>query len=113
MKEKILEIFIKTLIREKTGSPGRLLQLKRIFAKRYGFKLPSNITLLAAYRQMVKKGRISARGRRRSIALATERGSALGGNGIEKLLKRREIRTLSGVSIITVLTKPFPCPGKC
>lgn len=32
---------------------------------------------------------------------------------LEKLLIKRAVRTLSGVSIITVLTKPFPCPGKC
>lgn len=28
-------------------------------------------------------------------------------------LKKREIRTLSGVAPVTVLTKPYPCPGKC
>lgn len=31
----------------------------------------------------------------------------------EALATRRRARTLSGVAIITVLTKPFPCPGKC
>ena len=25
----------------------------------------------------------------------------------------KKIRTLSGVTTVTVLTKPFPCPGKC
>ncbi|MFZ1721572.1 MAG: tRNA uridine(34) 5-carboxymethylaminomethyl modification radical SAM/GNAT enzyme Elp3, partial [Microgenomates group bacterium] len=28
-------------------------------------------------------------------------------------LKMKPVRTMSGVSPITVLTKPFPCPGKC
>mgnify|MGYP002623134393 FL=1 len=28
-------------------------------------------------------------------------------------LRRKPIRTLSGVAPVTVLTKPFPCPGKC
>jgi len=32
---------------------------------------------------------------------------------IEKLLVKRGIRTLSGVAIITVLTKPWNCPGQC
>jgi elongator complex protein 3 len=32
---------------------------------------------------------------------------------IEKLLVTKAMRSLSGVSIITVLTKPFECPGKC
>lgn len=32
---------------------------------------------------------------------------------INELLKVRATRTLSGVTPITVLTKPYPCPGKC
>ena len=32
---------------------------------------------------------------------------------ITKLLKRRTTRTLSGVSVIAIMTKPFPCPGTC
>jgi elongator complex protein 3 len=32
---------------------------------------------------------------------------------LDKLLVRRAVRTLSGVAVITVLTKPYPCPGKC
>lgn len=32
---------------------------------------------------------------------------------LNKILVRRAVRTLSGVAIITVLTKPAPCPGKC
>jgi len=32
---------------------------------------------------------------------------------IEKLLITKKMRSLSGVSVITVLTKPYPCPGKC
>lgn len=30
-----------------------------------------------------------------------------------ELLKMKKVRTLSGVTPVTVLTKPFPCPGKC
>lgn len=28
-------------------------------------------------------------------------------------IRMKPIRTLSGVSVVTVLTKPYPCPGKC
>jgi elongator complex protein 3 len=28
-------------------------------------------------------------------------------------LRKKPVRTLSGVAPVTVLTKPFPCPGKC
>ena len=30
-----------------------------------------------------------------------------------EILKMKETRTISGVTPVTVLTKPFPCPGKC
>ncbi|MCA2002956.1 MAG: tRNA uridine(34) 5-carboxymethylaminomethyl modification radical SAM/GNAT enzyme Elp3 [Chloroflexi bacterium] len=51
--------------------------------------------LVAAYRQMVKAGEIE-----------TDR----------RLLERirmKPMRTLSGVTTVAVLTKPYPCPGKC
>ncbi|MCB9809952.1 tRNA uridine(34) 5-carboxymethylaminomethyl modification radical SAM/GNAT enzyme Elp3 [Candidatus Peribacteria bacterium] len=30
-----------------------------------------------------------------------------------QLLRKRSVRTISGVSPIGILTKPYPCPGKC
>jgi len=32
---------------------------------------------------------------------------------ITPLLKRRKTRTISGVSVIAIMTKPLPCPGTC
>lgn len=32
---------------------------------------------------------------------------------VKKALKMKETRSISGVTPVTVLTKPFPCPGKC
>ncbi|MFW9881963.1 MAG: hypothetical protein ACFFG0_53550 [Candidatus Thorarchaeota archaeon] len=32
---------------------------------------------------------------------------------INKFLKRRITRTISGVSVIAIMTKPLPCPGTC
>ena len=32
---------------------------------------------------------------------------------LHSLIKMKETRTISGVTPVTVLTKPFPCPGKC
>ncbi|MFX1377401.1 MAG: tRNA uridine(34) 5-carboxymethylaminomethyl modification radical SAM/GNAT enzyme Elp3 [Promethearchaeota archaeon] len=32
---------------------------------------------------------------------------------ISQILKRRTTRTISGVSIIAIMTKPLPCPGTC
>jgi elongator complex protein 3 len=32
---------------------------------------------------------------------------------ILQLIQKRSVRTMSGVAPVTVLTKPYPCPGKC
>lgn len=51
--------------------------------------------LISTYRQLIKSGRLKNDER------------------IVELLTKRAVRSLSGVSVITVLTKPFVCPGKC
>lgn len=51
--------------------------------------------LISTYRQLVKSGQLKNDER------------------IAELFTKRAVRTLSGVSVITVLTKPFVCPGKC
>jgi elongator complex protein 3 len=51
--------------------------------------------LVAAYHQMVRAGELDP------DAALLER------------LRMKPIRTLSGVTTVTVLTKPYPCPGKC
>ncbi len=51
--------------------------------------------LVAAYNEMVADGTLAA-------------DAAL----LEKL-RMKPVRTLSGVTTVTVLTKPYPCPGKC
>lgn len=51
--------------------------------------------LVAAYNQMVEDGEMQADPR-----------------FLEKI-RLKPVRTLSGVTTVTVLTKPYPCPGKC
>jgi len=45
---------------------------------------------------------------RKEIGLSKEEESNL-----LSVLRMKETRTISGVTPVTVLTKPFPCPGKC
>ncbi len=72
-----------------------MAKIKREIAKKYRISCPSNIELLEAYHNLVKKKRI-----KKSEIL-------------ENLLRKRRIRSLSGVVVVSVLTKPYPCPGKC
>jgi elongator complex protein 3 len=72
-----------------------LALLKRRIAKKYKISCPSNVALLKVYHEMIKNKMI---GRSQKI---------------ETLLRTRPIRSLSGIVNISVLTKPYPCPGKC
>lgn len=72
-----------------------LASLKRKVSKKFGLPIPSNVELLKAYHKLTKGKRI-----KRSKEL-------------EELLRKRKIRSLSGIVVISVLTKPYPCPGKC
>src|SRR5512137_525580 len=51
--------------------------------------------LVAAYNEMVTRGEIEA------------------DNDLIERIRMKPVRTLSGVTTVTVLTKPYPCPGKC
>lgn len=42
-----------------------------------------------------------------------ESGTLKFGEDIMDRIRLRPVRTISGVTPVTVLTKPFPCPGKC
>ena len=64
-------------------------------AKKYKIPCPSNIRLLKAYHNLLKIERIKKNEK------------------LENLLRKRKIRSLSGVVVVSVLTKPYPCPGKC
>lgn len=73
----------------------QLMQAKRNWSKRQGFPLPPNHTLLTGYRQLIDDGKIEKNAK------------------LMELLRVRKVRTLSGVAVITVLTKPYGCPGRC
>ncbi len=51
--------------------------------------------LVAAYNEMVEQGEMAADGE------------------LLARIRMKPVRTLSGVTTVTVLTKPYPCPGKC
>jgi elongator complex protein 3 len=46
-------------------------------------------------------------------AFAAQEGFALGEARFVARLQMRPVRTQSGVTPVTVLTKPYPCPGQC
>ncbi len=76
-------------------SPEALRSLKNDFAAKFKKPLFSNIELLNAYRDLIKK---------KKLELAPE---------FWNLLRRRGVRSKSGIVSVTVLTKKYPCPGAC
>ncbi|MBI4262411.1 tRNA uridine(34) 5-carboxymethylaminomethyl modification radical SAM/GNAT enzyme Elp3 [Candidatus Uhrbacteria bacterium] len=91
----LAEQIVKELLSSSPQSHADVNTVKRRVAGTVAEALPSSATLLHAYRALVEEKK-------------TKRNPAL-----EQLLQKRAVRTLSGVAIITVLAKPYPCPGKC
>jgi elongator complex protein 3 len=91
----ILEKIVKNLLKEKNLTREKIASAKRKIAGAVKSASPLNAALLRVYQKLLKQGKIKQN------------------KNLELLLKKREIRTLSGVAPIAVLTKPYPCPGRC
>ncbi len=92
---KYFKKIIQEAVIQKIRTSADLNAVKRKMAKKYGQPCPGNFILLKIYRQMVHKGLLPRQ------------------ENLENLLRTRPVRTLSGIAAITVLTKPYPCPGQC
>jgi len=90
MKDIILEI-----TKKKPKTEGELMKIKRILAKKHGIGILRNSDVFKGYLKLLEKGEIKR------------------DEKLERLLKKRAIRTMSGIAPVAVLTKPYPCPGKC
>ena len=69
---------------------------KRIICKKYKIERIQNSDILKEYRLLGVAGK-------KAINLGL----------LEKILRKRTIRTQSGIAPVAVLTKPYPCPGNC
>ncbi|MFH1482448.1 MAG: tRNA uridine(34) 5-carboxymethylaminomethyl modification radical SAM/GNAT enzyme Elp3 [Patescibacteria group bacterium] len=89
-RQAIAEILANNII-----SRDDLAKLKRQVAKKYGINILYNSDILKGYKQQRKQEKIA-------ISLT-----------LEKILRKRSIRTMSGIAPVAVLTKQYPCPGEC
>lgn len=69
-------------------------------------EMPNNPELLALYRELILDG--SCTNLDGSI-LNNENKSS----DVEQILKRLKVRSNSGVAVVSLLTKPYTCPGRC
>ncbi|OIO50515.1 MAG: hypothetical protein AUJ11_02725, partial [Parcubacteria group bacterium CG1_02_44_65] len=83
------------LLSSKIKSRAELMAVKRKLAKKYGASILSHAEILKEYRNKLGDGS----GKKRL--------------GFERVLRKRSVRTMSGIAPVAVLTKPYPCPGEC
>lgn len=98
MRQAILEFLSSDFTKIKTAD--QMSDLKRRLAKKYKDAILLHSDLLPEIKNKLKNKKLSNQER---INLE----SAV------LLLKKRAIRTLSGIAPVAVLTKPYPCPGNC
>lgn len=91
----IEEKFIDLLLKQNITDLRRFFALQRKIAKQYKKQFIRKDKLIKTYHTLLEEGKIKEN------------------KHVEELLKIRSIRSLSGVVSISVLTKPFPCPGSC
>ena len=91
-----LEEIIYTLIEQKVSDQEQLRKVvSAIYAKSAVKGFESNVKLRETYNTLVDEGDLEPN------------------EVLEELLITKRRRSLSGVSVITVLTKAYPCPGTC
>jgi len=92
---QLLATIIKEAIRKKINSAESFDELKKEICGRFGATTPRNADIRDYYEKLIEAKKI-------------KRDSSF-----EKILKSKRIRTLSGVAVVAVLTKSYPCRGKC
>lgn len=91
----VLQELINEVLQKQVITEQEVDRLKKAYAKKYKMPTAPHYQLLEAYKSLLEKHEIKQ------------------SKKLETVLRKRKIRTLSGVAPLAVLTKPFPCPGKC
>jgi len=98
MRQAILEFLSSDFTKIKT--PDQMSELKRRLAKKYQDAILLHSDLLPEIKKKLENKKLTNKERINLEAAVL-------------LLKKRAIRTLSGIAPVAVLTKPYPCPGHC
>jgi elongator complex protein 3 len=94
-KFTVSEEIVYRLSQEKVKTERELQKVQREVLKERGGEFPKGVELISAYKRLLRSGLIG-----REVSL-------------ERVLRRNKIRTLSGVAVVSILTKEAPCPGEC
>jgi elongator complex protein 3 len=87
--QQVAREIIREVLKGRIGSKAALQKLKRKLCRRYHLpRFPSDVEILS---------------------FATEEEKRV----VAKVLRKKPTRTLSGVAIVAVMSKPMSCPGQC
>ncbi|MCB9798966.1 tRNA uridine(34) 5-carboxymethylaminomethyl modification radical SAM/GNAT enzyme Elp3 [Candidatus Nomurabacteria bacterium] len=90
-----LETILFKLIEANPSTKDQVNFLRTKAAGDMKIQQPPNRLLLSAYQNLVKMKRVKPM------------------PSLERLLRKADIRSTSGISVVTSLVKPYTCPGKC
>lgn len=115
------EAVILRAMEKKIKSRKELLQIQKEVCEELGSSFLTQPMLLAKYKEIVKMGKeklpaTSFTSEEKGSSTSEEAGNFSGiktNESLFQVLRKRRIRTSSGVAPVAILTKPFPCPGKC
>ena len=91
--QKNLIAFVCALANKKIATSEQFLDFEKKLISQFKIQPPSNTDILEIYRRHKKQIKRNPY--------------------FDKKLNKRPVRSLSGVAVVSVLTKPYPCPGRC
>ena len=93
--QKLARIIVKGAVKREFKDRYDFQRFRNALIKEYKGVIFHNLYFIKAYDDLIREGEIKAKPE------------------FLKLIQKRAVRTMSGVAPLTVLTKPFPCPGRC
>ena len=93
--EEALELLVNTIINDPNPEKSKLEALKRKIAKRYELN------------RFLRNSEIL------EFVDSNDRLTIENKDFLRDFLRVRKVRTISGIAVVAVMTKPSPCPGKC
>jgi len=95
MEEKVLIDILTRIIAADPKTKAEFDSARRKICNELKIQQPSNKHLSQTYQKMVKNGSLKA------------------DKHLEILMRKADIRSMSGIAVITSLVKPYMCPGTC
>lgn len=93
--QELARLIIEKAVGENFSKRSDFERFRNRIVKQHKGRIFHNLYFIKAYNDLLTEGLIKPN------------------SGLLQLIQKRSVRTMSGVAPVTVLTKPFPCPGRC